>query len=840
MRPSLRSLTSGCLSLGLALSACTPGSLDDVLGQRRSAALGQDGAQTIAAINQPVNTYGPLATNANKGSTSITVSMMNNLGVLQPGDLLMLIQMQGATIDTIDGDTYGSILDTNGAGLYELIGLTAVSGNDLTLDGSCGGLRNSYLAAGRTQVIRVPQYTTLSIPNGTSVSAPAWDGSSGGVVAIFAQNSVSFSGNGTIDVSGRGFRGGGIDGSSGSGAGTLIYRSAATADGGEKGEGIAGPFSNLLNGGFGRGAPANGGGGGNYGRAGGGGGGNGDSSQAWTGHGVMSNAVVGAAAWTLDPAYTANGNQNTSSAGGGRGGYSSGAADQNALTTAPGSAGWGGDQRREVGGRGGRPLINVPHRLLFMGGGGGAGEGTVGSSSRGGAGGGIVLLFARDITGPGTILANGANGQAGATNEGGGGGGAGGTVVVAANRSFTGISIQANGGNGGGNPANGANSQGPGGGGSGGFIATVAGAAGRSANGGSSGSSSGPAVAEFPVNGATNGNSGQANVDATPTLGLQYPACFSADVQVAATAGQTVTLPGGQARFTASVKNLGPLLMNDIRLIEQQPLVLTSVTWTCTANGGATCPAASGSGNLPSVIDLPSGGELVFALSGLVPSGMGAGMLNYLLTAALPLGYTDPQLDNNVGSASSNVVAGSLIDLSIAVSTDPLEPAVGEDVTYIFDVNNKGPSSTSAASISFSLPAGAVLRGVLFADSWNCNIMNQLVTCLRQTPLLRDQASELRLTVTPPMGATSLRIVATVGATDNSESKPIDNTAVWDIPIGASMLYAAGGGLGCSLALTAAPAATKIGLALGLLALATLLRTARRSGRRQPATKVGR
>jgi len=836
MRSPLRRLTHGCLGLALALSACTPAALEDALGQRQGPLLGKDGAQTISSLNQPVNTYGPLANNANRGSTSITVASMNNLGVLQAGDLLMLMQMQGASLDTIDGEAYGTILDLNGAGQYELIGISAVNGNDLTLDGSCGGLRNSYLAAGRTQVIRVPQYTTLTVPNGTSIGAPQWDGSTGGVVAIFAQDFVRFSGNGHIDVSGRGFRGGSSDTTS-NGANPANYRSAASGDGGEKGEGVAGFQASLVSGGFGRGAPANGGGGGNVARAGGGGGGNGDSGVQWTGHGVMDNNVVGATAWAQDPAYAANGNQNSSSSGGGRGGYSSAVSNQNALTTPPGNAAWGGDQRREVGGRGGRPLTNVPHRLLYMGGGGGGGEGLSAATSRGGNGGGIVLVFARDITGPGTVFANGGNGFSGGPNEGGGGGGGGGSVVLAPSRTFSGISVQASGGNGGAGPSSGDNSQGPGGGGGGGFIATVPGAAARTANGGTAGSNNGVAVAEFPSNGATFGSMGQASVDAIPAVGAQYPVCISSDVQVAATAGQTVTLPGGQARFTASVKNLGPLALTDIRLIEQQPLVLTSVTWTCTANGGATCPAASGSGNLPSVIDLPNGGEVVFSLSGLVPSSMGAGMLNYLLTASLPLGYSDPQLANNVGSASSNVVAGSLIDMTLAVSTDPLEPATGEDLTYIFNVNNKGPSSTSAASISFSLPAGALLRGVLFADSWNCNIMNQQVTCLRQTPLGRDQVSELRLTVTPPPGATSIRIIATVSTSDNSESKPIDNTAVWDIPIGASMLYAAGGGFGCSLSSRSVPGSPPWWLGLGLPLLAFLGLSLRRATRRRQAAQ---
>lgn len=839
MRPFLRSLPSGCLGLtyclALGLAACAPPPPEETLGQRQGPLLGKDGAQTISAVGQFVNTYGPLAANASRGATSIQVAAMNNLGILQSGDMLMLMQMQGANIDTVDGDTYGSILDLNGAGQYELIGITAVdtAANTISLDGSCGGLRNSYLAAGRTQVIRVPQYTTLSVPNGTSISAPSWDGSTGGVVVIYARDSVTFAGSGRIDVSGRGFRGGGIDGTSGSGLGPTSFRSTNSADGGEKGESVAGFLTSLVNGGFGRGAAANGGGGGNYARAGGGGGANADSGQAWNGHGVMDGNVTGGAAFALDPGYALNGNQNTNSSGGGRGGYSNAALDQNALAAAPGNAGWGGDTRRELGGRGGRPLISAPHRLLYLGGGGGAGEGVSGGSSRGGNGGGITLVFTRDISGPGTILADGAGGGNSATNEGAGGGGGGGAVVIAASRSFSGVSIQANGGNGGSNIANGSNSQGPGGGGGGGFIASVAGATSRSANGGSGGTSTGTAVAEFPSNGATRGGGGQATIDATPAAGASYPVCVAADLIVAATAGQTVVTPGGQARFTASVKNLGPLSLTDVRLLEQQPLVLTSVTWTCTANGSAACPTASGSGSLPTVVDLPAGGELVFSLSGLVPSSMAAGQLSYILTAASPLGYSDPLPDNNVGGASSTVVAGGQIDLSLSVTTDPLEPAVGEDVTYIFDVHNKGPSATSAASIQFALPPGAVLRGVLFADSWNCNIMNQQVTCLRQSPLLRDQESELRLTVSPPPGATALRILATISANDNSEYKPIDNTAVWDIPIGASMLYAAGGGLGCALSASAQTRSGPTTLGLLVTLLGVLLPLARSMARRR-------
>lgn len=841
MHPYWRALPLACLSL--FVSACTPDAEELSLAQLRPPLVGKDGAQTISALNQAVNAYGVLSANAGKGSTILQLVSAGSLGVLQSGDLLMLMQMQGTTIDTIDNDTYGTIIDLNGAGLYEMIGVTSVNfgNNTITLDSSCGGLRNNYLAAGHTQVIRVPQYTTLSVPNNTSISAPAWDGNSGGVVALFAQDGITFAGTGRIDVTGKGFRGGAIDAASGAGAGSSAFRSSNTVDGAEKGEGIAGYQSALVNGFYGRGAPANGGGGGNYARAGGGGGANADSAVAWNGNGVMDSNATGAAAWMLDPGYIANANQLTNSAGGGRGGYSSATTDQVATTTAPGAAAWAGDLRREVGGRGGRPLANDPLRQIFMGGGGGGGEGVTTTSSRGGAGGGVVMVFSRDLTGAVRIVADGSPGQASASNEGGGGGGAGGSIVVATNRSQSGVTAQALGGQGGNNVAAGTNSQGAGGGGGGGYIAISGTSATRSALGGASGTSNGSAVSEFPVNGATRGGAGQPDNDANAGPGKQYPICIPTDVVVTTTAGQTLTVPGGSARFTASIKNQGSLTMTDIRLTEQQPLVLTSVTWTCTANGGAVCPANTGSGNLPTLIDLPSGGELVYAMNGLVSNGMAGGQMIYALTASLPNGYYDLMLTNNYSEASTNVVAGSLIDLNIAVRNDPLEPAVGENVTYIFTINNLGPATTAAASLSFTLPMGATLRGVLFADNWNCNIMNQTVTCLRQSPLGRGQTSELQLLVSPPVGATALRIAATVTASDNSESKPTDNTAVWDIPIGASRVYAAGGGLGCSLVAGRRAASGSAGspaLALIGLSLAIMVARGRRRARPCPGQEL--
>jgi hypothetical protein len=519
-------LLCGFLSLGAFAAGCNSGAptllasgagTEESVGSVHQAVAGIDGSRTIATSGVVVNQYTTLAANPALNATSIQVAsvaaLANGADAIAAGDLVLIMQMQGATIDTsADAATWGQVTALGGAGLYEFAEVVAVDSVNNVLTLACA-LRNTYTTGGQTQVIRVPQYDTLTIAAGASITAPAWNGSVGGVVAVHAKTSISLAGD--VNVTGLGFRGGVADNASAAaGTDTTIYASASGADGGRKGEGIAGLLPL-----FGRAPAANGGGGGNAHNAGGGGGANARNGAAWTGQGVFDLTVKGGAtAWLLDPNYSATGSE-----GGGRGGYTYSQNDSNASTTAPGKASWGGNLRRQRGGLGGHPLDNDPATRIFMGGGGGAGDGNDGHSGNGGAGGGIAFLLAPTISGAGRILANGQNGIDANSTAGGavngdspGGAGAGGSVVVRGT-AITGISVQANGGTGGNQiVANGDEAEGPGGGGGGGFVsinATVT----ASAVGGAAGTTTSPALTEFPNNGATSGSAGQLQVAAAAT-----------------------------------------------------------------------------------------------------------------------------------------------------------------------------------------------------------------------------------------------------------------------------------------------------------------------------------
>jgi uncharacterized repeat protein (TIGR01451 family) len=725
---------------------------------------GTDGAVTVAAANTVLNQYAVLATNAAVGATSITVTNIADLtsptfGALATGDLLLIAQMQGATIDTTDTANYGTVTALGSAGRYELCTVGGVAGNVITFASGCT-LRFAYTTAGRSQVVRVPQPTSLTVNAGASVVAPAWDGVRGGIVAVHVQGTATVSGS--ISASAAGFRGGGLEQNSAL-PGSTIFRSTAGNDGAEKGEGIAGSVATYdgLGGRFGRGAPANGGGGGDSHNAGGGGGANGNNAATYTGAGVMDGAAVGAAAWALDSDFIANGNALTTSSGGGRGGYTYSANNQNALTTAPGNAGWGGDNRRQVGGRGGRPLDNDPAAgRLFMGGGGGAGDSNNNQGGVGGRGGGVVLLIANTVSGSGTIQANGGAGQntaGGGNNDAPGGGGGGGSVVVFARTLAAALNLQARGGAGGNQLAINTEAEGPGGGGGGGFIAVSGGTPTRSASGGAAGSSASTAVTEFPINGGTGGAAGVANAAV-----VSIPSCFSTDLSITVSDGVTSATPGTAITYTIVVSNASTdvLGVSGATVADTFPASLSGVSWTCSASAGSTCPA-SGTGNINASVNLLPGGTTTFTVNATIVASA-TGSLANTATVTAPAGISDPTPGNNSATDTDTLTPSANLSVTVSDSPDP----VAEDalLTYTVTAANAGPSDAATITATFALPAGSTF-GTANGTGWTCSQSMGTVTCTRAAIAAGATAPAITITCTPTVPGTATGSAAVSAAT---------------------------------------------------------------------------
>ena len=527
---------------------------------------GKNGNPTITAA-QVVNEYTTLTAVAKIGDSSITVAN-NTLNVkgrfasnLAAGDLVLIIQMQGATINGSlnipwhprwglpNDSSWGKILNYNDAGNNEFAEVKRVSGAN-TIVFNCE-LQNNYNDTGKVQIIRVPRYNSLTINAGGSISCDPWDSAKGGVVAIEVLNNTVI--NGSITVSGNGFRGGKLDYD----VTTYGVNNTAAEDstfGKQKGEGIGGYEwkYDVYGGMYGLGAGANAGGGGDAHNGGGGGGANGGNPANWING--FGNPDVSTAnyikAWNLEYTWMSA----FTSAGGGRGGYTFSGKNGNPLTTGPNNNGvWGGDARRAEGGLGGRPLDYTTGRL-FIGGGGGAGDQDNGVGGAGGNGAGLVYLMSYGtVSGTGQITANGANGVNSTyaigpgASDGAGGAGAGGTVIINSIGNISGISIQANGGTGG-NQVTGAfitEAEGPGGGGGGGYIATSNALGTETATGGANGTTSSGPMKNFPPNGATKGGAGTTGATVTNFQIVAKNDTICSGQTATLNATLTGTVPGG-------------------------------------------------------------------------------------------------------------------------------------------------------------------------------------------------------------------------------------------------------------------------------------------------------
>lgn len=329
------------------------------------------------------------------------------------GDAALLIQMQGASINTGNNAQYGSILAMNDAGRFERVIVDSVAAGAVYV---AERLIYGFSQPAGLQLVRISQFNDVIVND--TLRAKPWDGVTGGVLALEASGTLTL--NAPVWVSGAGFRGGGDFVAANNNCNWFTQQNQfvyASGDwrGGFKGEGIAQAIAGQE---LGRGPRANGGGGGNDHNAGGGGGGN--------------------------------------ISAGGNGGNN---ADPNPIGCNGYFPGLGGAA----------PATAVDR--LFMGGGGGAGHANNLLRSRGGRGGGIVFIRAGSINGAKTeIFANGEHGSH-SFDDGAGGGGGGGSIWLSINTPNPALLLSANGGRGG-NADNGNvdRCMGPGGGGSGGRI----------------------------------------------------------------------------------------------------------------------------------------------------------------------------------------------------------------------------------------------------------------------------------------------------------------------------------------------------------------------------------
>jgi len=130
----------------------------------------------------------------------------------------------------------------------------------------------------------------------------------------------------------------------------------------------------------------------------------------------------------------------------------------------------------------------------------------------------------------------------------------------------------------------------------------------------------------------------------------------SVDLVVGKTNGAGFVSANEPVTYTIVVENAGTVEVFGAMLTDILPGTLDagSASWTCTANGGAVCPNASGNGNINETIDLPAGGMLGYELTAMVLAAEGMTVIN-TATVSLPVGFVDFNPSNNSATDSDPV-----------------------------------------------------------------------------------------------------------------------------------------------------------------------------------------
>ncbi len=733
------------------------------------------------------------------GAKTVTLSAASGSSTpIAIGDLLLIIQMQDAAINSTNTGAYGDGTpgdpatgwsNANSAGRHEFVTATSAlstAGGALTFSGAgpSGGTLNTYTAAAysagvqgaRTfQVIRVPQYQSATLSS--TVAPIAWNGTVGGVLVIDIAGQLTL--GGTVSADALGFRGGGgrtLTG--GAGASQTDYITLATfAANGSKGEGIAGTprymvnstlsalintgIEGLPNGSYARGAPGNAGGGGT------------DANPAPT---TKTPAVVAAeTAAAAATAVTPGTPRPSATALAARHFQARSAASSWAAAAAL------------------APPITAPPIPTNC--------NPSGINSSGAAGGGIIIIHAGSVVGTGTITANGQT-ALDVKNDGAGGGGAGGSIeLLTLSGGISGVTLSANGGNGGDTwltSGPGAsypgNRHGPGGGGGGGVILTSSAPASASVLPGANGTSTTIHDSYGATPGLGNGivvtNLGTTGFTQTPgnRPGAQ---CSVADLVVTNSGAPNPVLAGGNITYTQTVNNNGPQPALNVVFSEAIPSGTTFVSLASPAAWTCTTPAVGASGNISCT--LPSNDPstlstftLVVNVGAAVPAGT-----TISDTDSVSSGVNDTNLANNTATVNILVAAPASADISVTNSASPGTVAPGANITYTQSLTNNGPSTATTVVFTEAIPTNTTFQSITNPAAWSCSTPavngTGTVTCTVAS-VTSGATANFTLVVKVNAGTTTGTIISDtdMGSSAVTDSNSSNNSATADVTVAAA------------------------------------------------------
>jgi uncharacterized repeat protein (TIGR01451 family) len=209
--------------------------------------------------------------------------------------------------------------------------------------------------------------------------------------------------------------------------------------------------------------------------------------------------------------------------------------------------------------------------------------------------------------------------------------------------------------------------------------------------------------------GVTDNN--QANNSATDTDTLTP----QADLSITKTDGATDEVPGTPVTYTIVVTNNGPSDAPGTSVADTFPGILSGVTFTSVAAGGATGNTAAGANNINDTLSMPAGSSVTYTATGNIASSA-TGSLSNTATVNAGVGVTDPTPGNNSATDTDTLTPSADVSVTKADSPDPV--IAGNNITYTITVTNNGPSDAQTLALSDAVPANTTLVSVSTPSGW--------------------------------------------------------------------------------------------------------------------------
>ncbi|MEO5857854.1 MAG: DUF11 domain-containing protein, partial [Pyrinomonadaceae bacterium] len=126
----------------------------------------------------------------------------------------------------------------------------------------------------------------------------------------------------------------------------------------------------------------------------------------------------------------------------------------------------------------------------------------------------------------------------------------------------------------------------------------------------------------------------------------ENPVVRQTDLAVTKVSSPNPYVAGSTLTYTVTITNNGPEDVAGARVRDSFPSAISGFTWSCWASGAGACLSANGTGDIDTLVNLPSQTQATFAITGTVPLGTYQRLVN---TASVtpPAGTSDTLTSNN-------------------------------------------------------------------------------------------------------------------------------------------------------------------------------------------------